>query len=97
MSESDYKINWSDVVVPNKLLSVGTIKPNYNMMFHNADGEQVGTLDFNGSGLAFEGNAELSAIVFIDWLAKMFDQRLKDEFDKGFAAGKDFTNKTTTG
>jgi hypothetical protein len=63
-------------------------KPNHNITFTNADGHQVGTLDFNGPGLEFEGVANESAIVFMDWISRVFQQRLKDEYDKGFAAGK---------
>jgi len=68
--------------------SIGTPKPNHNITFHNANGEEVGVLDFNGPGLAFEGNAEESAIVFITWVGKMFKQRLDDEYQRGFKEGK---------
>ena len=63
-------------------------KPNHNIVFHNAEGYEVGTLDFNGPGLAFEGVANESAIVFMDWISKVFQQRLKDEYDRGFTDGK---------
>lgn len=63
-------------------------KTNHNLVFHNAEGYEVGTLDFNGPGLAFEGVANESAIVFMDWIGKVFLQRLKDEYDKGYADGK---------
>ena len=63
-------------------------KPNYNIKFFNAENEEVGTLDFNGPGLTFEGIAEESAIVFINWLANTFTGRLKEEYEKGFADGK---------
>jgi hypothetical protein len=85
---SDTEINWSDIAVPNKVLSIGNMKPNYNITFHNADGEQVGTLDFNGPGLIFEGNAEVSAIVFIDWIAQAFESRLKEEYERGLKDGR---------
>ena len=65
-----------------------TPKPNHNITFTNAEGHQVGTLDFNGPGLEFEGVANESAIVFMDWVSQVFQQRLKDEYDRGFAAGK---------
>lgn len=60
-----------------------TPKPNYSLKFFNTENEEVGTLDFNGPGLAFEGNAELSAVVFIDWMAKTFESRLKEEYERG--------------
>jgi len=63
-------------------------KPSYNLKFFNQDGDEVGMLDFNGPGLAFEGVANESAIVFMDWVSQVFQQRLKDEYDRGFAAGK---------
>ena len=63
-------------------------KPNYNIKFHNNEGFEVGTMDFNGPGLYFEGNAEQGAIVFMDWISKIFQQRLKDEYDRGFTEGK---------
>lgn len=63
-------------------------KHNSVLKFFNQDGDEIGTLDFNGPGLAFEGVAEMSAIVFMDWISKIFQQRLKDEYDRGFAAGK---------
>lgn len=63
-------------------------KANHNITFYNAEGYEVGTMDFNGPGLAFEGVAEESAIVFMDWVAKKFEARLKEEYDRGFAAGK---------
>ena len=68
--------------------SIGTPKPNHNIIFHNTNGEEVGVLDFNGPGLAFEGNAEESAIVFITWVGKMFKQRLDDEYQRGLKEGK---------
>lgn len=63
-------------------------KSNHNITFTNADGHQVGTLDFNGPGLAFEGNAELSAIVFMDWVGKIFKARLEEEYARGLKDGK---------
>jgi vacuolar-type H+-ATPase subunit H len=60
----------------------GVAKPNYNVTFQNAtDGKQVqiGKLDFNGAVLKFEGNAEESAVKFIDHLMDKFQGRLKDE------------------
>ena len=71
-------INWAQATVPEKILSTGTLKPNYNIIFHN-NGEEVGKLDFNGSALVFTGDAEESAKVFIDWLAQSFAGRLEEE------------------
>ena len=63
-------------------------KPTYKLTFISAEGHEVGTLDFNGPGLSFEGVADLSAITFMDWVSKKFQERLQEEYDKGFAAGK---------
>jgi hypothetical protein len=58
------------------------------LRFHNADGEEVGVLDFSGRGLAFEGIAEASAVLFMTWVGEMFSQRLKQEYQRGVADGK---------
>ena len=71
-------INWTECTVPDKILSVGTIKPNYNISFHN-NGKEVGKLDFNGPALVFTGDAEESAKVFVDWIAQSFAGRLEEE------------------
>jgi len=64
-------------------------KQNYSLTFHRAGdngfiAEEVGRLDFNGPAMVFEGNAEESAKVFIDWIAKAFEGRLKEEYQRGY-------------
>jgi len=64
-------------------------KSNYSITFHRAGdngfvAEEVGRLDFNGPALIFEGNAEESALVFIDWIAQAFESRLKQEYQRGY-------------
>jgi hypothetical protein len=52
----------------------------------------VARLDFNGPALQFAGNAEEGALLFINWATTIFDQRLKDEYTRGYndaKAGKD--------
>ena len=71
-------INWTQATVPDKILSVGTISPNYNISFHN-NGKEVGKLDFNGPAMVFTGEAEESAKVFVDWIAQSFAGRLEEE------------------
>jgi hypothetical protein len=66
-------------------LAIADTQPKYTIRFHNIDGDEVGIMDFNGPGLAFEGNAEESAIVFMTWISKVFQQRLKEEYDRGRA------------
>jgi hypothetical protein len=53
-------------------------KPNYNISFHN-NGKEIGKLDFNGPKMVFTGDAEESAKVFIDWVARNFAARLEEE------------------
>ena len=53
-------------------------KPNYNITFHNG-GKQVGTLDFNGPEMVFEGDAAESAKMFFDFIARSFKARLEHE------------------
>ena len=71
-------INWTQATVPDKILSIGNTKPNYNISFHN-NGKEIGKLDFNGPAMVFTGDAEESAKVFIDWLAQSFAGRLEEE------------------
>ena len=63
-------------------------KGSYTLRFHNKDGEEIGVLDFNDRGLAFEGIADLSAVVFMDWISKEFKGRLEQEYQRGFEEGK---------
>jgi hypothetical protein len=63
---------------PTGKLAIRDLKPNYNISFHN-NGKEVGKLDFNGSALVFTGEAEESAKVFVDWIARRFASRLEEE------------------
>jgi hypothetical protein len=75
------EINYS--FKPTGQLSVSNFKPNYNISFHNnsegGTGKEVGKLDFNGPKMVFTGDAEESAKVFIDWVARSFHGRLEEE------------------
>jgi hypothetical protein len=65
-----------------KMLMIAKQKPDYNITFQNTvDGKQVqvGKIDFNGGVMKFEGNAEESAVKFMDHLAGNFNRRLKAE------------------
>ena len=53
-------------------------KPNHNITFHNGE-KQVGALDFNGPEMVFTGDADESAKVFFDFIAKSFKGRLEQE------------------
>jgi hypothetical protein len=63
---------------PTGQLAIRDLKPNYNISFHNND-QEIGKLDFNGPALVFTGEAEESAKVFIDWIARSFHGRLEEE------------------
>jgi len=63
---------------PTGQISVFNLKPDYNIRFHN-NSKEVGKLDFNGPKLVFTGDAEESAKVFIDWIARSFAGRLEEE------------------
>ena len=74
-------IDWKDYSIPvdkMKTLSIGNIKPNYNMTFHNG-GKQVGVLDFNGPEMTFSGDMDESATLFFDLIANAFKARLEQE------------------
>ena len=81
---SEYEVSAKEY----EAIALGDIKPSYKIKFINPDNEEVGVLDFNGSSLAFEGNVEMSAIIFINWIDKTFVGRLKEEYDRGFAEGR---------
>lgn len=77
-----YALGWSD---PRKF-TIGQAKPNYNIVFKNNVGDalsaeqvEIGRLDFNGGVMKFEGNADQSAMVFMDSLATTFKGRLEAE------------------
>ena len=77
MSER-YSAGWSD---PRKF-TIAQAKPDYNITLNNTvDGKQtqIGKLDFNGGVMKFDGNADASAIVFMDSLAQTFKGRLEAE------------------
>jgi hypothetical protein len=79
-----YAVGWSD---PRMMATMAIAKPDYNICFNNSVSDeqgnmkqvQIGKIDFNGGTMKFEGNAEQSAIVFMDSLATTFQGRLKAE------------------
>ena len=58
------------------------VKPDYAIYLSNDDGV-THTLDFNGDTLKFTGNADEAAQLFVDWVGRCFEQRLRDEYLKG--------------
>ena len=49
---------------------------NHNIIFHGPNGKEVGRLDFNGGEMKFDGQADTSAQVFIEWVRKQFHLRV---------------------
>jgi hypothetical protein len=78
----------SKLLVPTSKFKIADLKPNHNITFTNQEGIQVGTLDFNGPYMTFEGNSEESARTFFNFVASCFDQRLKDEYTRGYNDAK---------
>lgn len=60
------------------------LKPDCSVTFFNGDGAafshqqgaQIGRLDFTGPTMTFEGEAEASALVFFDFVAKSFEAHI---------------------
>ena len=70
-------IDWTEAKLPSPVLTLDT-KSNYNITYYR-DGIQVGVLDFNGPEMVFTGNADESAKVFFDKIARSFKARLEQE------------------
>jgi hypothetical protein len=49
---------------------------NHNIVFHGPNGKEVGRLDFNSGEMKFDGQADVSAAVFIEWARKTFNERV---------------------
>ena len=71
-------IDWTETKSPSPVLAVSDTKPSHNITFHNGE-KQVGALDFNGPEMVFTGDADESAKVFFDFIAKSFKGRLEQE------------------
>jgi predicted dithiol-disulfide oxidoreductase (DUF899 family) len=71
----------NDYEIPMGKLKIANFKQDYNISFHN-EGKTIGKLDFNGNQMKFTGDADESAKVFFEWLAKLFVGRLKEEREK---------------
>lgn len=76
-----YAVGWTD-----PRMMIKERKPDYNIVFKNNVGDaldakqvEIGRLDFNGGVMKFEGNADQSAMVFMDSLATTFKGRLEAE------------------
>jgi hypothetical protein len=57
-------------------VQIGAQRQNHNIVFHGPNGKEVGRFDFNGGELKFDGQADISAQVFIEWARKTFNERV---------------------
>ena len=63
-------------------VQIGAQKQNHNIVFHGPNGKEIGRFDFNGEELKFDGKADTSARVFVEWARKQFNDRaLADKRD----------------
>jgi len=69
-------------------MEVREMRPDYTMKFTNPEGQIIGTLDFNGWVMTFDGAAEESAIIFFHHVSQMFSQRLDEEYQRGLTERK---------
>jgi hypothetical protein len=60
-------------------VQIGSMKQNHNIVFHGPNGKEVGRFDFNGDELRFDGAADISAQVFIEWASRTYRERLINE------------------
>lgn len=60
-------------------VTIGNSAPNHNVTFHNEAKQLVGTLDFNGPRLKFNGHADESAEIFVEAVGRNFMSRLRQE------------------
>ena len=88
---NDNKVTWSQANDPNTFLinntanqtlnsvQIGAQKQNHNIVFHGPSGKEIGRFDFNGDEMKFDGQADTSAQVFIEWARKTFNQRVLED------------------
>ena len=63
-------------------VQIGAQKQNHNIVFHGPNGKEIGRFDFNGEELKFDGKADTSAQVFVEWARRQFNDRaLADKRD----------------
>jgi len=79
---AEHKIDGNQFIIPSATETlILDMKPIHTMTFHSTDGTVIGTLDFNGPSMKFEGSAEDSAKVFVNFVAEYSHQRLAEERD----------------
>ncbi len=73
--ESKSSTNW--VINTNEPIKMLTIKPQYNISFHNSNGV-VGKLEFENNELVFTGNADEAALLFIKNIGNYLSEKMTD-------------------
>ena len=71
-----------------RAVSIADTVPTYTIRYVNADGDEIGVLDFSGTHLTFIGHAEQSAIIYMQHISDQFQLRLKKEYNRGYKAGR---------
>jgi hypothetical protein len=71
-----YLINNTANQTLNSVQITNSAMKNHNIVFHGPNGKEVGRFDFNGGELKFDGQADISAQVFIEWARKTFNERV---------------------
>jgi len=74
--DGDYTQNNGGQVYPSSITTTPA-KTNYNIEFYN-DSNLVGRLSWDEGKLVFEGQAEISAKIFFDFLKSMVDKYIKE-------------------
>jgi hypothetical protein len=60
-------------------VQIGSMKQHHSVVFHGPNGKEVGRFDFSGEELKFDGSADISAQVFIEWASRTYRERLINE------------------
>jgi hypothetical protein len=60
-------------------VQIGAQRQNHNIVFHGPSGKEVGRFDFNGDEMKFDGQADVSAAIFIEWARKSFNDRALED------------------
>jgi hypothetical protein len=89
---SNNTVTWSQANDPNtytinntasqtlNAVQIGAQKQNHNIVFHGPSGKEIGRFDFNGDEMKFDGQADTSAKVFVEWARRTFaDRALEDK------------------
>lgn len=71
-----YTINNTANQTLNAVHITNSVPTNHNIVFHGPSGKEVGRFDFNGDEMKFDGQADVSAMIFVEWARKTFNDRV---------------------